>query len=131
MKVRGEIILHQYGNNDKIKRFYALFDSGAAISAISDRTTIEKDDKGFDFDRYGKPRVAELAIENKYGEIIGECRLVIEMDGCLFPRSDIFDVIKDLKEDVIIGRNLMEQYDINLSQDKPALKRKPPVVEII
>lgn len=126
MEVEGRIKLCSYEKKSRCKELTALFDSGASTSVISEKVAEE-----LGFDRYDKPKELSLAVKEKKAELVGESRIDIEMDGCKLPISEVFGVVEELRYDAVIGRDLMDKYEIMLGKDKPRLKSRPPELKLI
>ncbi len=117
VKVRDRLKLYKNGRSLEM---VALFDKGSGKSYLSSRAA-EK----IGFERYPEPRAVPLAVEGK--EVIGYVPAVdIEIAGCLLPEKETVGVVKGLREDAIIGLNLIEAYGIILERDRITLKEYPP-----
>ncbi len=126
MKVETEIILYSYEKKERCKKLVALFDSGASTSVINEDLAEE-----LGFDKYPPLKELNLAVKDKKAKLIGESRVDIEIDKCKLPISEIFGVVEKLSYSAIIGRDLMDKYDIILGKDKPRLKSYPPELKLI
>ncbi|RLF01489.1 MAG: hypothetical protein DRJ59_05900 [Thermoprotei archaeon] len=116
-----------------IKRRYergvdALFDTGARSTFISDELA-EK----VGYHPYDKPRPVPLAVREKEGEIIGWSPVMFVIEEVEIPYTTIVQVVKGLREPVIIGTSYMEEYRIrlDLEEGKPYLEKYPPRAELI
>lgn len=119
VKVRDKLKLHKDGRSLEV---VALFDKGSGKSYLSSHAA-EK----IGFERYPEPRRVPLAVEGKEAEVIGYVPAVdIEIAGCLLPEKETVGVVKGLREDAIIGLNLIEAYGIILERDRITLKEYPP-----
>lgn len=115
---------------DKVKSrdVLALFDTGAKFTYVSDRVG-----KELDFVRYGEPREVQLAVLGVKGRIVGEASYVYTVTKCEMPLPIQTYVVADLAEDVIIGTNFMEGFEVelDLKEGKVKLTRYPPEVRLI
>lgn len=119
VKVRDRIKVHK---DDKCLEVVALFDTGSGKTYLNDRIA-----ERIGYEKYPEPRKVPLAVEDKEAEVVGYAPAVdIEIAGYVLPEKETIGVVKDLREDAIIGLNLIEAYNIVLERDKIKLKRYPP-----
>lgn len=119
VKVRDRIRIYK---NDKRLEVIALFDTGSGKTYLNDRVA-EK----IGYEMYPESRKVPLAVENKEAEVIGYAPAVdVEIAGYVLPEKETIGVVKDLREDAIIGLNLIEAYNIILEKDRIKLKGYPP-----
>ena len=106
----------------------ALFDTGWRWTYMSESLARE-----FGYRKFPTPRTVNLAVEGKKAEVIGDLVANLTIADCEMPRAHVIEVIKDLKEDLIIGLDLMEGYDIklDLEKGKPYLLKCPPEMTLI
>ena len=100
----------------------ALFDTGSGGSYISDEVG-EK----IRYEPYPRPRKVPLAVKGSYAELVGYTSPIeLEIAGYVLPEKEILGVIRKLASNAIIGRNLIEKYDILLEKEKIRFKEYPP-----
>lgn len=85
------------------------------------------------FRRYSESIKVQLAIEGKEGRILGETSLTFTVAGCEMPLPIQAYVVEDLIEEMIIGTNFMEGFEIglDLKEGRVKFKRYPPEVRLI
>jgi len=123
--VRDKIRIHGEKGSIGVE---ALFNTGAKSSYI-DEAIAEK----IGYRRYPKPRKIPLAVKEAEANLIGYSPVDLEIAGCLMPETEVLGVIEDLREEAIIGMNLIEKYDIilDVKEGKVKLKKSPPEVILI
>ncbi len=123
MQVKDRIKLHR---GEKCREVEALFDTGARSTFVSDRLAKEL---GYE---PTEPYEIPLAVRGRYAKVVGDLTAVFEVDGCKLPRYTA-RVVEELKEDVIVGASLMEEFGIRLDLElgKARLRSKPPELPLI
>ena len=124
-QVRGKLTLR---NGEKQVEMTALFDTGSTLTYINE-TVAEK----IGFNPYAKPKTVLLAVLEKEAEVLGDVTVSLEIDGCLMPRRETLEVIRDLRLDAIVGLDIIEKYDIVLDtkNGRVKLRNYPPEVVLI
>lgn len=112
----------------RVKKLVSLFDMGARLTYIA-RSSADK----LGFTRYRAPREIQLAVRGGKGKIVGEISLKFKISGQEMPLPIQTYVVDDLAEDLIIGTNLMEAFDValDLKKGRAVLTRVPPEVRLI
>jgi len=124
VKVRDRVKISQ---NGKIVEAVALFDTGASRSYI-DVGVAEK----VGYERYPEPRRVPLAVQGAEAEVVGYIPAAdVEVAGCMLPEKETLGVIEGLREEAVIGLNIIESYNIILEKDKIRLKEYPPSAQLI
>jgi len=108
-------------------RTSALFDTGATKSYVSLKLA-EK----LKFVRYDEPREVLLAVEGKKAYVVGYLTAKVIIDKCELPLEHTFGVIEGLREDIIIGMDIIEPYEIilDMREGKVKFKKYPPALEL-
>jgi hypothetical protein len=123
VKVEKKVKVHKDG---KVLEALALFDTGSRRSYFS---------KGFaekiGYEPYREPKEVPLAVKGKYGNLVGDTTVYIEVKGYILPERETIGVIEDLRVDAIIGLNIMESYGIYIENNKIKFKYIPPTSMII
>lgn len=124
-QVKGKLTLR---NGEKQVEMTTLFDTGSTLTYI-DETVAEK----IGFNPYPKPKTVPLAVLGKEAEVLGDVTVSLEIDGCLMPRRETVEVIRDLRFDAIVGLDIIEKYDVVLDtkNGRVRLKNYPPKVVLI
>lgn len=100
----------------------ALFDTGAGKTYVSDRVAEE-----LGYLAYERPINVPLAVHDKDAEVIGYIpAATLEVAGQVLPEKETLGVVKGLREDLIIGLNVIEPYEISFEGERIVLKRIPP-----
>lgn len=124
MQVRTKVVVHGgKGSREAI----ALFDTGARSTYISNKLATE-----LGYEPMPRPKTVRLAVKGKYGEVVGNSTLTLEIDGYkLYPYT--VRVIKDLEEELIVGTSLMEEFEVelDLKAGEAKLKKYPPEFTLI
>ena len=83
--------------------------------------------------KFSEPRKIPLAVEGKEGEMMGYTAVDLEIAGHPMPEVEALGVMKGLHEEIIIGLNIIEKYDIILDTKvgKARLRKSPPEVVLI
>jgi hypothetical protein len=123
VRVEKRIRVHKDG---RVVEALALFDTGSRRSYFS-RELAEK----IGYEAYKEPKNVPLAVKGKYGKLIGDTTVYIEVDGYILPERETIGVIEDLRVDAIIGLNIMESYGIYIENDEIKFKHTPPTSIII
>jgi len=123
--VRVEKIIRVYKDGKVVKR-KALFDTGSRRSYFS-REFAEK----IGYKRYPEVKKVQLAVKDKYADLIGYTTVYIEVEGHILPEMETIGVIENLAVDAIIGLNIMESYGIYIENDEIKFKQQPPSSTII
>jgi len=100
----------------------ALFDTGSSKSYLNESIA-----KKLGYELYPKPLKIPLAVKGKYAEVIGYIHVYLEIAGHRLPEIETLGVVKDLMADVIIGRNIMDAYEIIIEKERIRFMRYPPV----
>ena len=123
VEVEKKIRVHK---NGMVVEVLALFDTGSRRSYFS---------KGFaekiGYELREEPKEIPLAVKGKYGKLVGDTTVYIEVEGYILPERETIGVIEDLRVDAIIGLNIMESYGIYIEDDKIKFKHYPPTSMII
>jgi len=120
-RVYGKVKIHGIGGSVEVK---ALFDTGAGKSYLSDRLGSR-----IGYEKYSEPKEVALAVENATAKVIGFVSAAdIEVEGYPLPEKETIGVIEGLREEAIIGLNLIEAYNIVLDtkEGKVGMKEFPP-----
>jgi len=106
----------------------AIFDTGATRSFVSLQLA-----ENSGYVRYDRPREVLLATKDKRALMVGELIARVTILGYELPLSHVFGVIEALNQDVVIGMDLMEPYEIlvDAKEGRVSFKRFPPAIEII
>jgi len=106
----------------------AIFDTGATRSFVS---LVLAENLGYV--RYDRPGEVLLATKDKRALMVGELIARVTILGYELPLSHVFGVIEALNQDVVIGMDLMEPYEIlvDAEEGRVSFKRFPPAIEII
>jgi predicted aspartyl protease len=123
VKVEKRIRVHKDG---KVVEALALFDTGSRRSYFS-KEFAEK----IGYEPYEKPKEVPLAVKGKYGKLVGDVTVYIEVEGYILPERETIGVIEDLRVDAIIGLNIMESYGIYIENNEVKFKHIPPTSMII
>jgi hypothetical protein len=123
VKVEKRIRVHKDG---KVVEAVALFDTGSRRSYFS-KEFAEK----IGYEPYEKPKEVPLAVRGKYGKLVGDATVSIEVEGYILPERETIGVIEDLRVDAIIGLNIMESYGIYIENNEVKFKYIPPTSMII
>jgi predicted aspartyl protease len=123
VKVEKRIRVHKDG---KVVEAVALFDTGSRRSYFS-KEFAEK----IGYEPYGEPKGIPLAVRGKYGKLVGDATVYIEVEGYILPERETIGVIEGLKVDAIIGLNIMESYGIYIENNEVKFKHIPPTSMII
>jgi hypothetical protein len=110
----------------KVVEVVALFDTGSRRSYFS-KEFAEK----IGYEPYEKPKEVPLAVRGKYGKLVGDATVYIEVEGYILPERETIGVIEDLRVDAIIGLNIMESYGIYIENNEIKFKHIPPTSMII
>lgn len=111
---------------DKCIEVTALFDTGSGKSYLSEGVA-----RKLGYELYEKPYTIPLAVKGKYAEVIGYVPAYLEILGYRTPGVEALEVVKDLFVDAIIGRNIMDAYDIIVSKEGIRFMRDPPTPTLI
>ena len=124
-QVKGKLTLR---NGGKQVEMAALFDTGSTLTYINE-TAAEK----LGFNPYAKPKTVPLAVLEKEAEVLGDLTVSLEIDGCLMPRRETLEVIRDLRFEAIVGLDIIEKYDVVLDtkNGRVKLRNYPPEVVLI
>jgi len=123
VRVEKRIRVHKDG---RVVEALALFDTGSRRSYFS-RELAER----IGYEVYSEPKNVPLAVKGKYGKLIGDTTVYIEIDGYILPERETIGVIEDLRVDAIIGLNIMESYGIYIENDEIKFKHTPPTSIIV
>jgi hypothetical protein len=123
VKVEKRIKVHK---DSKVLEALALFDTGSRRSYFS-KEFAEK----IGYESYRETKEVPLAVRSKYGKLVGDTTVYIEVEGYILPEREIIGVIEDLGVDVIIGLNIMESYEIYIENNEIKFKHIPPTSMII
>jgi hypothetical protein len=123
VKVEKKVKVHKDG---KVLEAQALFDTGSRRSYFS-KEFAEK----IGYEPYEKPKEVPLAVRGKYGKLVGDATVYIEVEGYILPERETIGVIEDLRVDAIIGLNIMESYGIYIENNEIKFKHVPPTSIII
>jgi hypothetical protein len=123
VKVEKRIKVHRDG---KVLEALALFDTGSRRSYFS-KEFAEK----IGYEPYEKPKEVPLAVRGKYGKLVGDTTVYIEVEGYILPERETIGIIEDLRVDAIIGLNIMESYGIYIENNEIKFKHVPPTSIII
>jgi len=123
VKVEKRIRVHKDG---KVVEAVALFDTGSRRSYFS-KEFAEK----IGYEPYEKPKEVPLAVKGKYGNLVGDTTVYIEVEGYILPERETIGVIEGLEVDATIGLNIMESYGIYIENDEIKFKHIPPTSIII
>jgi hypothetical protein len=104
VKVERRIMVRRDG---RVLEALALFDTGSRRSYFS-KDFAEK----IGYEPYGEPKEVPLAVRDKYGKLVGDTTVYIEVEGYILPEREIVGVIEGLRMDTIIGLNIMESCGI-------------------
>ena len=112
----------------KSKEVDAIFDTGSKNTYINE---IVGDKLGYK--KYLQHETVSLATKDTNAEIIGIDAYKIEICKCKMPSGIRAEVMKNLDDDMIIGTDIMENFDIelDLKEGKPKLKRCPPKLRLV
>jgi len=74
-----------------------------------------------------------LAVVEKDAEVVGDTTVSLEIAKCPMPRRETIEVIKGLREEAIVGLDIIEKYDLVLDTKagRIRLKKCPPEVVLI
>jgi len=122
-KVEKKIRVHKDG---KVVEATALFDTGSRRSYFSKEFA-----ERVGYEPQEEPKEIPLAVKGKYGKLVRDTTVYIEVEGYILPERETIGVIEDLRVDVIIGLNIMESYGIYIKDDKIKFKHYPPTSMII
>ena len=124
-QVKGKIKIL---TGEKTMELTALFDTGSTLTYVSERAA-EK----LGFNSYPEPKTVPLAVLEKEAEVLGDVTVSLEIDGCLMPRRETIEVIRDLLFEAIVGLDIIEKYDVVLDtkNGRVRLKNYPPEVVLI
>jgi len=123
VEVEKKIKVHKDG---KVVEGVALFDTGSRRSYFN-KDFAEK----IGYEPRKEPEEIPLAVKDKYGKLVGDTTVYIEVEGYILPERETIGVIEDLRVDAIIGLNIMESYGIYIEDDKIKFKHYPPTSMII
>jgi hypothetical protein len=123
VRVEKRIRVHKDG---RVVEALALFDAGSRRSYFS-RELAER----IGYEAYNEPKNVPLAVKGRYGKLIGDTTVYIEVDGYILPERETIGVIEDLRVDAIIGLNIMESYGIYIENDEIKFKHTPPTSIIV
>jgi predicted aspartyl protease len=123
VKVEKRVRVHKDG---KVVEVIALFDTGSRRSYFS-KEFAEK----IGYEPYKEPKEVPLAVRGKYGKLVGDATVYIEVEGYILPERETIGVIEDLRVDAIIGLNIMESYGIYIENNEVKFKHIPPTSMII
>jgi predicted aspartyl protease len=123
VKIEKRVRVHKDG---KVVEVAALFDTGSRRSYFS-KEFAEK----IGYGPYEKPKEVPLAVRGKYGKLVGDTTVYIEVEGYILPERETIGVIEDLRVDAIIGLNIMESYGIYIENNEVKFKHIPPTSMII
>lgn len=107
------------------KHLYALFDSGAAYSCISN----EAADQLASFQKLHRPMQLSTASTTTYMQVQNSCRLDFYHEDIRL--SDEFLVVPEISEDVIIGATTMQKWRLKLDFDRDTVIVDPRVAKLI
>lgn len=123
VKVEKKVRVHKDG---KVVEARALFDPGSRSSYFNREFAEE-----IGFEVFEEPREIPLAVRGKYGKLVGDVTVYIEVEGYILPERETIGVIEDFMRDAIIGLNIMEKYGIYIEDDEIKFKHIPPSSMII
>jgi hypothetical protein len=123
VKAEKKIKVHKDG---RVLEAHALFDTGSRRSYFS-KEFAEK----IGYEPYREPKEVPLAVKGRYGKLVGDATVYIEVEGYILPEREIIGVIEDLRVDAVIGLNIMESYGIYIEDDEIKFKHIPPTSMII
>jgi hypothetical protein len=123
VKVERRIRVHRDG---RVLEALALFDTGSRRSYFS-KDFAEK----IGYEPYREPKEVPLAVRDKYGKLVGDTTVYIEVEGYILPEREVVGVIEGLRVDAIIGLKIMESYGIYIENDEIKFKHVPPTSMII
>ena len=123
VEVEKKIRVHKDG---MVVEVSALFDTGSRRSYFS-KDLAER----IGYEPREEPKEIPLAVKGKYGKLVGDTIVYIEVEGYILPERETIGVIEDLRMDAIIGLNIMESYGIYIEDDKIKFKHYPPTSMII
>ena len=107
------------------KSLYALFDSGATYSCISDESVADLEM----LTPFHTPMKLATASSSTYMEIKNTCRLDFYHEDVRL--SDEFLVVPDLSEEVIIGATTMQKWRLKLDFENDNVIVDPRVAKLI
>jgi len=114
----------RFEGSKKDKTLYALFDSGANLSCISDEFAEELTE----LIPFRKPRRVNTAAEGHYIEIQNQIVTTFYIDDVQL--SDEFLVIPGLSEEAIIGAATMQKWRIKLDFENDRVIVDPKVAKL-
>jgi len=122
-KVRDKIRIYR---GEECVEVTALFDTGATRSYLNDEVA-----ERLGYEPYPEPVRVPLAVEGKYADVVGRLHVYLEIVGYRLPEEETIGVIKDLREEAIIGLNIIESYGIVFEKDRIRFRRTPPTAYLI
>lgn len=123
VKVKAKIRLIKRPRSVEVE---ALFDTGSGKSYVD-----EDVGKQLGYEPYDRPRKVPLAVEGRYAEVLGYIVVDIEMLGYTLPSKEILEVVRGLRENAIIGLNIIEPYGILLERERVRFREYPPRTYLI
>jgi len=123
VKVRDKVKVYKDHRSIEV---LALFDTGAGKSYLNEKVA-----ERLGYEPYPEPIRVPLAVEDKYAEVVGRLHVYLEIAGYRLPEEETLGVIKGLREEAIIGINIIEPYGIVLEKDKIIFRRYPPQALLI
>ncbi len=123
-RILGDVELHANGESVKAS---ALFDTGATKSY----TSLKLAEK-LAFVRYEKPKEVLLAVEDAKTRMVGYLTAKVVINECELPLEHTFGVVDGLREDVIVGMDIIEPYELilDVKEGKVKFKKYPPTLEL-
>jgi len=127
-QVRSKVDVYSIIKGMYVRGIDALFDTGARSTFISDDLA-----SMVGYHKYEKPKTLPLAIKGMEREVIGWSPVRFVINGKEIPYTTVVQVVKGLREPVIIGTSYMEEFRIrlDLEEGRPYLETYPPRVELI
>lgn len=114
--------------NEKLMEFNALFDTGATKSHVS-LTTAEE--MGYVKDK--EPKDVLLAVKGRKAHVLGYLTARVLVNKCELPIEHTFGVVEGLRNDVIVGMDIIEPYELalDIKDGRVKFKKYPPTLEIV
>mgnify|MGYP005854901861 CR=1 FL=1 len=81
------------------------------------------------YEKCDRPREVPLAVENSVAKVVGYIPAAdLEIEGQLLPEKETLGVIEGLREDAVVGLNLIEAYgtELDVKEGKVKIKDYPP-----
>jgi len=131
-KIAPNIMINEVEKKIRVHKNRMVVEVLALFNTRSRRSYFSKDfAEKIGYESREEPKEIPLAVKGKYGKLVEDTTVYIEVEGYILSERETIGVIEDLRVDAIIGLNIMESYGIYIENDKIKFKHYPPTSMII